>query len=180
MVKAIKMLRIICQRSLAQKPLTPKQAQWLGEGLSAFLERRCRTLQEALDIPALQGGIPWWKQEAIACRNVLLRQLAHRFFADQSTRHQAQMIHRIAVRYAASTWRFDQERSAMPTHYANTPKSLLWRAFKSGAAMPVCERHLRSILSQPSLGPRALGPTREASVWTNKKEGARSKGGVNL
>ena len=35
----------------------------------------------------------------------------------------------------------------MPTHYRGRPKAHLWRAFKAGAAMPIGERHLRSILA---------------------------------
>jgi hypothetical protein len=35
----------------------------------------------------------------------------------------------------------------MPPQYRGTAKAHLWRAFKAGAAMPIGERHLRSILA---------------------------------
>jgi hypothetical protein len=34
----------------------------------------------------------------------------------------------------------------MPEHYAGTPKELLWRAFSSGATMPIGERQIRNIV----------------------------------
>ncbi len=51
-----------------------------------------------------------------------------------------------AVRYAASAWRFDRERDAMPERYKGTQTECLWRAFKSGATMPIGVRQLRNIL----------------------------------
>ncbi len=35
----------------------------------------------------------------------------------------------------------------MPPRYSDTQNEYLWRAFKSGAAMPISERQLRSILA---------------------------------
>jgi hypothetical protein len=35
----------------------------------------------------------------------------------------------------------------MPERYAGTQNEYLWRAFKSGAAMPISERQLRNILA---------------------------------
>jgi len=49
-------------------------------------------------------------------------------------------------RYGGSAWRLDREHAAMPADYAGTPHAHLWRAFKSGAAMPLGERQLRTIL----------------------------------
>jgi hypothetical protein len=60
---------------------------------------------------------------------------------------QAQEIWTTARRYAASAWRFDQDRDEMPAHYAGTPKECLWQAFKSSAPMPIGERQLRNILA---------------------------------
>ena len=58
----------------------------------------------------------------------------------------AREIWTVASRYAASTWRFDNELEAMPEHYLGTQHEFLWQAFKSGAAMPIGERQLRNIL----------------------------------
>ena len=35
----------------------------------------------------------------------------------------------------------------MPPDYADTQKECLWRAFKSGAPMPIGERQLRNVLA---------------------------------
>jgi hypothetical protein len=53
----------------------------------------------------------------------------------------------MARRYAASAWRHDRENGEMPAHYRGTAKECLWRAFASGATMPLCERQLRTILA---------------------------------
>jgi hypothetical protein len=34
----------------------------------------------------------------------------------------------------------------MPTEHGGKPRELLWRAFKSGAPMPIGERQLRHIM----------------------------------
>ena len=58
----------------------------------------------------------------------------------------ARRIAELLRRYAGSTWRLDREHAAMPPHYAGTAQVQLWRAFKTGAAMPLGERQLRTIL----------------------------------
>jgi len=60
---------------------------------------------------------------------------------------QAEAVHRLSCRYGSSSWRFDKGREAMPAAYVGTPQELIWRAFKSGAAMPLCTRQLRTILA---------------------------------
>ena len=85
-------------------------------------------------------------EEAIRVRDCALRELAGRFHGARSVSGQAQEIRRRALRYAASAWRFDSARSAMPGRYAGTQKEYLWHAFKSGAAMPIGVRQLRNIL----------------------------------
>ena len=76
-----------------------------------------------------------------------LRELVERFHGTRSVSGQAQEVRRRALRYAASAWRFDRDRDAMPPRYDGTQKEYLWRAFKAGAAMPLSERQLRSILA---------------------------------
>ncbi|HJS33274.1 MAG TPA: hypothetical protein VJ924_14870 [Alphaproteobacteria bacterium] len=60
----------------------------------------------------------------------------------------ANHVRTLATRYAASAWRFDRDRDQMPPHYSGTPMEMLWRAFKSGAPMPIGERQLRNILAR--------------------------------
>ena len=80
-------------------------------------------------------------------RDSALRALATRAYPGLSRSAQAKRIRCLTVRYAASAWRSDQSREEMPWHYAGKPQELLWRAFKSGAAMPLSERQLRNILA---------------------------------
>jgi len=54
----------------------------------------------------------------------------------------------LAVRYAGSTWRFDRDRQSLPAGYAGGVHEWLWRAFSSGAPMPIGERQLRHVLGR--------------------------------
>ncbi len=80
-------------------------------------------------------------------RDAALRELAQRCHAELSISAQSRQISRRCDRYAASAWRFDRNRQEMPLAYQRTPKEWIWRAFKSGAAMPLGERQLRNILA---------------------------------
>jgi len=56
-------------------------------------------------------------------------------------------MHTRAVRYGASAWRHDRGVGEMPRAYAGTDREPLWRAFRSGAPMPLGERQLRNIIA---------------------------------
>ena len=87
----------------------------------------------------------WWQEAAIRKRNAALGALAGQVCPEGSP----------------TAWPGGSTRlpSATPPpaggatgistkcrRYCETPKAQLWRAFKAGAAMPIGERHLRSIL----------------------------------
>ena len=148
MMSSINNLREISRRCRGGEPLGPDLADWLADSLQGFLDRRYRTVEEAFGLIFPQGGIPWWREEAIRKRDAALRQLAERFHGDLSPCAQARQIHTIAVRYATSAWRHDRERGDMPGRYLGSIKEYLWRAFTSGAAMPICERQMRNILAK--------------------------------
>ncbi len=139
--------RKVARRCLAGEPLEDDLSNWLGTSLQDFLERRSGSIEDAFGLHALQGGVPWWMEDAIRTRDAALRELAERFHAERSVSPQAQEIRLRALRYAASAWRFDQERGEMPERYRSTRTEHLWRAFKSGAAIPISERQPRSILA---------------------------------
>lgn len=141
-------LRDIARRCLAAEPLTSEQLQLLGVSLARFIERDCPSIEDALGLKLPRGGVPWWREEAIRTRNAALRQLAARFYAGRTASAQARQIWLVTSRYAGSTWRFDRERDEMPAAYAATEKQYIWIAFASRAPMPVCERHLRTILGR--------------------------------
>jgi hypothetical protein len=136
MCVAIDRLKQITERCLAGEALDPDLADWLGHSLEGYLRRRYRTVEEALGLHFPQGGVPWWREEAIRTRDAALRELAGRFFPDLSAGARAQRIFTMARRYAASAWRHDRENGEMPAHYRGTAKECLWRAFASGATMP--------------------------------------------
>ena len=147
MLAEINNLREVARRCLAGESLGDELSDWLGTSLQEFLERRSNTIEDAFGLRAPQGGVPWWMEDAIRTRDAALRELAKRIQAECSISAQAQEIRRRALRYAASAWRFDREHAEMPARYVGTFREYLWRAFKSGAAMPLSERQLRNILA---------------------------------
>ena len=148
MLKSIEMLREICDCCQSHEPLSQNQCDWLGRSLEDFLTQRCTSLREAFGLLAPQGGIPWWREEGMRTRDQALRTLAEIFCEGYSVSARARFIGTLARRYAASSWRFDRERSEMPAYYTGTPRQFLWEAFKSGAPMPISERRLRSLLAE--------------------------------
>lgn len=126
--------------------LPPDLAGWLAAGIERFLGREARDLDGALGLLQAQGGIPWWREDAIRRRDAALRRLRDRVCPTSGITARARRIAEMLRRYAGSTWRIDREHAAMPAHYAGTAQEQLWRAFKTGAAMPLGERQLRTIL----------------------------------
>ena len=127
-------------------PLPPYLAGWLAAGIERFLGREARDLHGALGLIQAQGGIPWWREDAIRRRDAALRRLRDLVCPAAGVTARARRIAELLRRYAASAWRIDREHPAMPPHYGGTPQEQLWRAFRSGAAMPLGERQLRTIL----------------------------------
>lgn len=147
MLATIQTLREITQRCRAQVPLTPQQLDWLGGSLRDFLDRRHRTIEEAMGLRFPRGGVPWWLEEGMRVRDAELRELARRFLAGLSLTARARRVAQLARRYAAAAWLRDRGGDEMPARYRDAPEAHLFRAFKSGAAMPIGERQLRSLLA---------------------------------
>lgn len=146
MLETIDNLRQIKQRCLSGEPLSGDLSRWLGAALQDFLEHRSGSVDAALGLRFAQGGVPWWREEAIRLRDGVLRNLAGHFLAGCSRSAQAKQIAALSLRYAASAWRHDREGRAMPESYRGKVKEYLWLAFTSGATMPLGERQLRNIL----------------------------------
>jgi hypothetical protein len=146
MQATIEQLRRICHRCLDD---SDAQLRWLGDALNDFLNHRCRTVDEALGLRFPRGGIPWWREEAARKRNAALRELAARYYGEQPVTAQARQVRILMQRYAASAWRYDQAKPAMPPHYSGTDHEWLWTAFAAGAPMPIRERQLRHVLQGP-------------------------------
>jgi hypothetical protein len=143
---AIENLRTIAELCRNGEPLPEPLAAWLADGVSSFLDSREATLNEAFGIRNARGGIPWRAEASIRLRDEALRALAAAFLGELSRSAQADRLHQLSLRYAASAWRSDRERQEMPSHHRGTPQEFLWIAFKSGAAMPLGTRQLRTIL----------------------------------
>ena len=146
MLATIDTLRDISRRCLADETLSAEQSHWLGATLESFLDHRRTSIDDAMGLKFPQGGVPWWREEAIRKRNAALRELAQRYLGDLGPSARARQVWTMATRYGASAWRHDQDKDDLPLRYRGTPKEFIWRAFASGAAMPVCQRQLRTIL----------------------------------
>ena len=147
MFESIKNLEEICRRCLSSEPLTLEQANWLGKSLDYFLSHRCTSLRDAFGLRMPRGGVPWWMEQAMRVRDAALRDLAETLGDEGTVTSRARKISAMSVRYASSGWRFDRNVEVMPERYNGTVKEFLWRAFKSGAPMPISERRLRSLLA---------------------------------
>jgi len=135
----------VCQMG---EPLPASLAFWLSKSLETFLGQDCDSLNEAFGLRNKKGGVSWRWAANIQARDEALYNLAARHFAHLSASSQAAEIHKAALRYATSRWRFDRETETMNSDYRGTPKEFLWLAFKSGATMPLCQRRLRTILAE--------------------------------
>jgi hypothetical protein len=147
MFMAIDNLREIALRCRSCESLPADLSAWLGTSLNEFLSHRRRSIDDAFGITRARGGVPWWMEEAMRRRDAALRELGGRHFATLSLSAQARAIRTLALRYAASAWLRDRRAESMPAEHGGTPQELLWRAFKSGARMPIGERQLRHIMS---------------------------------
>ena len=128
------------------EPLDPRHSFWLAEGIESYLCKTATSLEEALGLRNGRGGVPWWREKAIRERDAALRELAEEFFADLSICARSREIATLALRYGASAWRHDRDGRDMSETYAGSPREYLWRAFRSGATMPLSERQVRNIV----------------------------------
>lgn len=124
-------------------------ARRFGERLANYAERASAgaELLECLGLASVNGET-WFQVDARHQRDAALRELARQFYPDKKVAGQAYEIERAAERYAASAWRFDKARVEMPVHYEGAISECIWKAFKSGADMPIKKRQLQTILAE--------------------------------
>lgn len=147
MLHTIENIRTVAQLCRSHEPLPEPLASWLADSLQSFLEQRSSSLNDAFGIRNARGGVPWRVEAGIRLRDSALRALAAKHLSNLSITAQADAIHKMSLRYGASSWRFDRERAEMPTAYLGNAQEWLYRAFLSGATMPICTRQLRTILA---------------------------------
>ena len=146
MLVTISNLREISERCRVGEPLDPSLSSWLAERLDRYLGHQCASIEEALELRQPRGGVPWWLVEAMYARDAALRELAAAAASECSVSGRVREVRRLTIRYGASAWRHDRDRDEMPASYRGTWREYVWRAFKSGAPMPLGERQLRNIL----------------------------------
>lgn len=164
MNSVIENLRAVSRKCLDH---SDDQLRWIGRSLDKFLAHRCQSVDEALGLNFPRGGVPWWREEEIRNRDAALRELAARHLPMMSVSAQARRIRVLSLRYAASAWRFDSARDAMPPHYKGSIHEWLWRAFVSRAPMPIGERQLRHLLPAVCLAGRQPRSIKELRVAGN-------------
>ena len=156
-IAALDAVRECCQ---TEQPLPPELGDWLAGSIEKFLTKECDDLNESFGIVQAHGGVPWWLERGIRQRDEALRELARLYFPGLTVSAQAAHIRRLAQRYEGTAWPRDARSGDMPRRYSGTPQAYLWEAFKSGARMPVSERHLRTLLQPTGTDP---GPSRAAT-----------------
>lgn len=144
----VRRLRQLSASCAQERPLDPALARWLGRSIDLYLQRKSASLEAALGLASAPGGLAWWRAEALQARDLALRALAKLHFSTLSPTAQAREIALISRRYGASTWRFDRVLACPPSDSAGTPRGYLFRAFQSGAPMPLGERQIRNILKK--------------------------------
>ena len=123
--------------------------RWLASRLRSYLSgaERGLALDAALELAPMPGVSSWWAAEAMAVRDGALRDLADRFYPGCKPASQAFQIARLSLRYAGSSWLHDRNHDVMPGRHEGTATACLWRAFTSGAVMPLGKRALQTILA---------------------------------
>jgi hypothetical protein len=146
MPASIDNMRTVANLCRTSEPLPEPLASWLATSLQSYLDCRSESLNDAFGLRNARGGVPCRMEASMRERDRTLRALAQRHFAGLSISAQATRIRLLSVRYDASSWRFDRMQECMPKAYEGTSHEFLWRAFKSGATMPLGTRQLRTIL----------------------------------
>lgn len=146
MLASINNMRTVAELCRTREPLPAPLAVWLAISLQSFLDQRSDSLNDAFGVRNARGGVSWRTEASMRLRDEALRRLAAEHLGGLTRSAQAERIHQLSARYAASSWRFDRVPEEMPRPYEATPHEWLWRAFKSGATMPLGVRHLRTIL----------------------------------
>ncbi len=147
MLASINNMKTVAKLCRTREPLPAPLAAWLATSLQSYLDQRSDSLNDAFGLRNARGGVPWRLEASIRTRDAALRRLADDHLADLSVTAKAERIRQLSHRYAASSWRFDREQENMPAAYQGQSHEWLWRAFKSGASMPLGIRQLRTILS---------------------------------
>ena len=119
---------------------------WLEPRLRDYLMRASEgvTLDQVLELTVERGGVPWYTREALAERDAAILALA-KHLPDLKPSAQAEQIATWSRRYVASAWRFDRDKTEMPSHYQGTQKESLYKALKAFPRFPKASR-IKAIL----------------------------------
>jgi hypothetical protein len=118
-------------------------AKWLASALARYLGSAPAglDLDTAVGLATPPGGSPWWRAEAEAERDRLLRELAGP--GPGRVLPRAQMVQRLLRRYAATSWPRDRASKS-----PSAPNELLYRIFCLDPDPPTGISRLREIIGQ--------------------------------
>jgi hypothetical protein len=127
----------------------------LAERLRVYFGAASRglSLDAAFELTLAPGQSPWWTERQHEIRDQALRGLRARHYAALRTSPTAREIAALSRSYAADVWPDAQHdvqiiaSQADPECKLDHANDFLWRAFKSGAPMPLGHRQLTTVLS---------------------------------
>lgn len=132
---------------LERGKLTAEEQRHLARALKRVI--RGEPAAQALGLRVEPGQRPLSTRDQLRARNDALRNLSSMFTAASTSMRAARCL-KAMRHYAAGRWRFDHEKSEMPTDYRGTPSELLFRAFKAADGnLPKSTRQIRRILATP-------------------------------
>jgi hypothetical protein len=134
-------------------------ALWLAAAVRMYEEGAPQglTLDAALGLVPRPGCRSWWRVERRDRRDILIREIADRFFPGLAKSHIASQIDQKLLRYQTTSWRFDRARRAPPAPYAGTIEAFLFAALNQPISKRVIERALGACQELPAVnGERAV------------------------
>jgi hypothetical protein len=138
----------IASAAASGRAVAVADGRWMADTLAAYVGADADgcTLDDVFGFGAIQGKRSWRQVRNVAMRDEAIRDLAREKFAGICPAAAAREISRLLSRYETTQWRVDRDQPAEFARQLTSPRAHLFRALKSGAAMPGFRR-LQDILS---------------------------------
>ena len=127
----------------------PDDREWMSAALRRYLAAADDglSIEDALELTAPSRALPWWRVDALARRDMALRELATVFFASASLSQRAADVYDALARYRRAEWPRDQRLESVPLHYIGKPEEILFFALKAHPEI-LSERQVRRIVAR--------------------------------